>query len=94
MHIFVRQHAVIPEREVMIIGKIMLISGLAVTLACYLLLVILCFRVKILHGLFSLFGTPIIVFSCSELRNEPAIKIVSTIWVISMIIAGMGLFIL
>lgn len=78
----------------MIIGKIMFIGGLIIALVCYLLLVILCFRVKIIHGLFCLLGTPIIVFISSDLRNEPAIRKISVIWIIGMILLVSGVFIL
>lgn len=81
-------------RAVMIIGKMMFIGGLITTFVTQGILIYLSFKVRTLHGLFCLFGTPLIAFISGELRSNPRIRAIGIIWVLSLIICLAGLLII
>ena len=78
----------------MIIGKMMFVGGLITTFVTQVILIYLSFRARPLHGLFCLFGTPLIVFISSELRSSPRIRAIGIIWVLSLLICLAGLLII
>jgi hypothetical protein len=78
----------------MVIGKILFVVGLSTTFVTQIMLIYLSFKVRAIHGLFCLFGTPIIVFISNELRNNSRIRAVSIIWVMSLIVWLSGLFLI
>ena len=78
----------------MVIGKTFFVVGLITTFVTQILLIYLSFKVRAIHGLFCLIGTPIIVFISKELRNNSRIRAVSIIWVMSLNVWLSGLFLI
>ena len=75
-----------------IVGKILLFGGFFVALISQIYIIILAFKFRFSAGLFCLLITPIYVF-VSDLRKENKVRVVLKVWIASLVMVVLGIFI-
>ena len=76
-----------------IVGKILLFSGFILALVNYIYIVIFAFKLRFSAGLFCLLITPLYAF-LSDLREDFKIRIALKVWVASLFMIILGVFVL